>query len=130
MDPPIVDSTETLNIEDVDPPLITVCPLNQFNMTKMNEFGYNNLESVLIGYSYKNKQIGWGAQYNLIFEEFIDKMLIVHRYSFFIRPMNKNMKPRYEERFYPKYGWCIDVSNYTITEDIKLGVKLNESKTY
>ena len=54
--PPIIDSTEILNIADVDPPLITVCPLNQFNKTKMKEFGYRNLNSVLSGYSYKNKQ--------------------------------------------------------------------------
>ena len=127
--PPVVDSTETLNISDVDPPLITVCPLNQFNKTKMKEFGYGNLNSVLIGYSYKNKQIGWGAQYNLTFEEFIDKMLIVHRDLYLISLKNTNMKPRYEKRFYPNYGWCIDVSNYTITEEIKLQVYLNPSKT-
>ena len=121
-DPPIVDSTETFNIADVDTPLITVCPLNQFNMTKIKEFGYSNLESVLIGYSYKNKQIGWGVQFNLTFDEFIDKMLIVQRYSFYIWPMNKNLNPRYERIFYPRYGWCIDVSNYSL--NFKLYKKL------
>ena len=129
-EPPIVDSTETLYIADVDPPLITVCPLNQFNMTKIKEFGYGNLESVLIGYSHKNKQIGWGAQYNWTFEEFIDNMLIVHKDVLVITLANRNMKPRYERRFYPKYGWCIDVCNYTITEEIKLMVYLDYSKPF
>ena len=127
--PPVVDTTETLNIGDVDPPLITICPLNQFNQAKIKEFGYNNLDSVLIGYSYKNQQIGWGAQYNLTFEEFIDKMLIVHRDLFIISIKNRNMKPRYEKRFYPKYGWCFDVSDYIMTEEIRLQIEIN-SKTF
>lgn len=128
--PLIVDSTKILSIAEVDPPLITVCPLNQFNKTKMEEFRYSNLQSVLIGYSYKNKQIGWGAQFNLTFEECIDKMLSIHRDLFIISIWNKNMKPRYEKRFYPKYGWCIDVSDYIITDEIQLRFQLNYSKTF
>ena len=38
------------------------------------------------------------------------------------------MKPRYEKRFYPGYGYCIDVSNYNITEEIILKIELNWGK--
>ena len=132
-DPPVVDSTETLNIADVDPPLITFCPLNQFNRIKIEEYGYRyygNLDYVLHGTSFKNKVYAWGAQYNLTFEELVDEMFMVHKDIFKLELLNRKMNPRYEERFYPGYGYCIDVSNYTITEEIELFVELNSGKTF
>ena len=128
--PPIVDSTETLNIADVDPPLITFCPLNQFNETKLREFGYYENSGILMGY-HNDEQFAWGAQYNLTFDELIDEVLTYHKdlFDLEIREGNQNTNPLYEKRFYPAYGYCIDISNYTGTEQIKLHVKFNESKT-
>ena len=44
MDPPLVDSTERLNIADIEPLLITICPLEQWNIKKhtlRGGWGYN-----------------------------------------------------------------------------------------
>ena len=40
VNPPIIDSTQRLSITNIDPPLITICPLNQINSTKFIQFGY------------------------------------------------------------------------------------------
>ena len=132
--PPVIDSTETLNIADVDPPLITVCPLNQFNGTAMMlKYGYGfGLDRVLFGDDDKKDVYAWGTQYNLTFDKLIDNMLRVH-YDFFIITLtnyNRNMNPRYEKRFYPGNGYCIDVSNYTATDEIKLQVRLNSGDIF
>ena len=124
-DPPIVDSTETLNIADIDPPLITVCPLNQFNWTKIEEYGYNqDIYQFFNWYDSKNKVYAWGAQYNLTFEELLDEIM-VHKDLFTVKLWNLKMNPIYEKRLYPEYGYCVDVSNYTATEKIRLSVELN-----
>ena len=126
--PPSVDSTETLNIADVDPPLITFCPLKQFNKTAMEEFGYKyGKDSFLSGEDFKNNVFAWGAQYNLTFEELFDEMTMVHKDLLKVKLMDLN--PRYEERFYPEYGYCVDISNYTIAEEIELSVEVNLGKT-
>ena len=129
INPPSVDSTETLNIADVDPPLITFCPLKQFNKTAMKEFGYSEKYSFLQGEDLKNNVYAWGAQYNLTFEEIFDKMSMVHKDLLKVGLSNMDLNPRYEERFYPEYGYCVDISNYTITGEIELFVEVNLGKT-
>ena len=41
INPPVIDSTQRLSITTIDAPLITICPLNQINYTKFNQFGYS-----------------------------------------------------------------------------------------
>ena len=47
--PPVVDSTTTLNIGDVDL-LVTICPLGQWNISKLNELGYILPGSLMLGF--------------------------------------------------------------------------------
>ena len=51
MNPSAVDSTEGLSIEEIDPLLITICPLDQWNETLLNEFGYVDKSWLLQGLS-------------------------------------------------------------------------------
>ena len=73
VDPPVVDSTEILNVIDTEPPLMTICPLNQFNQTRISELGYENYFHLLTGYDSEKGIISWGTQHNLSFEELINE---------------------------------------------------------
>ena len=46
IDPPTVVSNSEKNISDFTPPLITVCPTNQTNITRLQELG-NGISNVL-----------------------------------------------------------------------------------
>ena len=49
MDPPVVDLTERLSIVDIEPLLITICPLEQRNYTELDQYGYGHEVFLLLG---------------------------------------------------------------------------------
>ena len=127
--PPVVDSTERLNIEDVDSLMVTICPLNQWNISKLNEFGYEDELYLLLGFANASKTfVGWGAQHNLTFEELFQKVnnfnlsnpeivLWLHGW------IEENIST--ESIFYPKFGLCYALVNLTITQNILLGIRVD-----
>ena len=126
VDPPVVDSTEIRNVVDTEPPLMTICPLNQFNQTRISELGYKNYFHLLTGYDSEKGIISWGAQHNLSFEELINEAQYVYEDfpKFYMRQPKSDVK--FQKRFYPKYGYCFDFENYTITENIILAVSIDD----
>ena len=63
--PPEIDSSSIKSIEDVDLPIITVCPTNQTNLTALELFGYNSsLYNLHSGHGNS-----WGNLFNHTFEE-------------------------------------------------------------
>ena len=113
MDPPVVDSTERLKITDIEPLLITICPLKQWNYTKLRQYGYLGQDYLLL------RNFSWGAQFNLTFEELVGKVtnFNLSNTRFFGETnngqINKKLDYKYEIRFYPKYGFCFDLVNLT-----------------
>ena len=78
LNPPVIDSTEILNFEDSEPPLITVCPSNRIDEAKVTEFGYFSSTRMFMGIidSGKSKgMIGWGTQLNLTFDQMIAEVM-------------------------------------------------------
>jgi hypothetical protein len=127
MDPPVVDSTERLNTADTDPLLITVCPLGQWNKTKLAQFGYKFEIDLLTGmntYANKNVFIGWGAQQNLTFEELVEKLQnskLVD--SFWVANRNgKTVVVNYESKFYSKFGYCYELVDFTTSGEVILEI--------
>ena len=124
--PPVVDSTERLNIEDVDSLMITICPLNQWNISKLNEFGYEDELYLLLGLANVSKTfVGWGAQHNLTFEQLFQKLqnfnlsnpeVVVWLDGW----IEENIST--ESIFYPKFGLCYELVNLTITKNILLAI--------
>jgi hypothetical protein len=119
LDPPEIDSTKIYNIADIEPPLITICPFDQWD--NINATGYAGRREFLVGkYSKKKTLRSWGGHVNLTFEQLIwdmlphDKELKIKGGSF----ENRCKEVDYEKKFYPKYGWCYEITNLTIKGDI------------
>ena len=129
IDPPVIDSTVILNIEDIQPPLITICPLNQWNETKLRKIGYYNKNYFLSGtYDYDHGLISWAPKPNMTYEQQIGDLL---KYTednpgvFFRKKDGTSSIAKYEKRFYPKYGWCFDIENFTVVGGIDLQIWQN-----
>ena len=128
--PPVVDSTDLINIEDIEPPVITICPIDQFKSRKFKEMGYFSYNSFLLGLDSKNNVTAWGAQYNMTFEEMIEEIEDLDKDfpSLEYKMDNKGpwLKAEYDQRYYPTFGRCIDFYNYTATGDLELLIKIDK----
>ena len=129
MNPPVVDSTERLNIKDIDTLLITICPLNQWNITKLNQFGYKDEYYLLLGFEDEYKFVGWGAQHNLSFEQLFQKVQNFNLSNPVINLLNNDLSTytgiSVETRFYPKFGFCYDLVNLTMSTAMFLETRVN-----
>ena len=135
MDPPVVDSTERLNMADIEPPLITICHLEQWNKTKLEQYGYGDVIELLQDFSNRNDEptlVGWGAKHNLTFEELMDKVTDFHPED--IHPDiyvakddddEEKLEFTYELRFDPKYGYCFDISNFVAIGIFKILISVH-----
>jgi hypothetical protein len=129
--PPVVDSTERFNIEDTDSLLITICPLNQWNSTKLNEFGYEDEYTLLAGFSRDSRLLGWGAQHNLSFPELLEKVNNFHLTNPVISWIKQDFsygEILYELKFYPKYGWCYDLVDFPMEKYVFMLIRLNSKE--
>ena len=127
--PPVVDSTERLNIEDVDSLMVTICPLNQWNISKLKEFGYEDEFYLLLGFANESKAfVGSGAQHNLTFEQLFQK---VKNFNLSNPKIMSSVNGMIEENisteliFYPKFGLCYELVNLTVTKNIFLTIRVN-----
>ena len=75
-DPPVIDTTEIISIEDVNLPVITFCPHEEYswNKTALIKYGYHGDPGLLLaGISQDvDDVIGWGAQWDMTFKELVD----------------------------------------------------------
>ena len=128
VDPPVVDSTERLNAADIEPLLITICPLGQWNHSKLRQAGYWLEFGLLQGYSKTGRFIGWGALHNLTFEDLVCNVTNYNLSNTRIYggSNNKAIDVNYIIKFYSKYGFCYDLVN--ITTSGKLDIWTNESE--
>ena len=121
LDPPVIESSRTYNLADIEPPLITICPFGQWD--NINEFGYAGRRQFLQGkYSESDSLISWGGQQNLTYGKLIGDMLPLNK-ELIIKGGTydqRNERVDYEKKFYPKYGWCYEITNFTLRGDITL----------
>ena len=79
LNPMVADTTIVISREDIPLPLITICPSNQINKTKIHSLGYdvNEWENLLYGIKEINKSlvITWGSDLNKSFDQLIDEVL-------------------------------------------------------
>ena len=128
LNPPVVDSTDILNIADIDPPLITICQKDQFSHQTWGKMGYFRINELLLGNDAKNNITAWGSQYNMTFEEIVDEIVDFDKdYPKLKFKMDNGpwWKVDYERRFYPRHGRCFDFANYTITGDLAFNIVLS-----
>ena len=127
MNPSVVDSTEKFDIADIEPPLITICPREQWNKTMLKQFGYSSNFNFWFGYDKSvGSLVGWGAQHNLTFEELVGKVLNYHLSNddmMFGYRNNKQMDVNYEIIFYPKFGYCYDLVNLSTSGEMEIWIQ-------
>ena len=138
MDPPVVDSTERLTMADIEPPLVTICHLGQWNTTKLRQYGYGDIIDLLQDFSYRSDAptlVGWGAKHNLTFEELVDKVTDFHPRDIHpdvnvAKDDDEKLDFTYEIRFHPKYGYCFDISNFTANGIVKIWISVYHLKAH
>ena len=81
INPPKVDSTYITELENIDLPLITVCPTNQTNITALEELGYFYQKFILAGWKTDEKITSWGEQQNLTIREFFKQLTGITDYT-------------------------------------------------
>ena len=126
MDQPVVDLTERLSIADIDNLLISICPLEQWNATKLQQYGYNSEQSLLAGVnSLDISVIALGAQYNLTFAKLVGRVSKFNLNEPDIRSLHNNIEENveYEIRFYPMHGYCYDLVNITTHGELEIDTK-------
>ena len=69
INPPIVTTEERLSVEDIDPPLISICPVDQIDEEKLKNLGYKDYDNFLLGNARP------GTNTNLSFSEILDQAL-------------------------------------------------------
>ena len=110
IDPPLIVTTSGTTISEITPPLMYICPLNQFDKKKVTAFDYNHETNILEG-KIKNHREGyyrsWGTHINLTFEQLIRNA---------IKEVPKETKFEFESillspKLFPKFGYCFEVDN-------------------
>ncbi len=125
VDPPMVDSTYERNINADDMPLVTVCPTNQTNKTRLTELKYWYLEKFLTGMSFCDGKlcVSWGNNINLTYEEILGQVLDTQSVADidFLQ-----FKKQAKTVFLPRFGFCKEIS---ITNSTKFLTIMNNNNT-
>ncbi len=120
MDPPTVLSQYERDATEDDMPLVTFCPTNQIDSTRMRELGYFSYDFILMGYAKCSKSTfctSWGAHANLSFDELINHV-------FDLKKVNgleiRGGKFKAGTVFLPGYGLCKETSLPNYTKEVSL----------
>jgi hypothetical protein len=134
MDPPVVDSTERLNIGDIDMIVITICPLKQWKEDKLRYWRYRIDFNLFQGYEhifdivngYQKKFVGWGAKRNLTFDELVPNLIKYRLKKDLIDSRlsrnGKSIEFNHEIKLYPMHGYCYDIVNFTAGGELRIRV--------
>ena len=142
--PPLADVSLTTTLSTIDPlPLITVCPLNQINEGKVQEFGYRKTSYFLKGVKNigEKEQLSWGADLNKTFDEMLDLVLDVSTQNHTGLHVNELEESRriidkythkLKMKFYIEiWGYCWDLEEYDITNALEFYFKpIREFRIY
>ena len=119
MNPPTIVTSHQVPISEISAPLIYICPLDQFNTTRMQQFGYANEYALFDGRSEQNTSRSWGAHVNMTFQQLMTNIL---NYSpelidqkIFVSPGKVIVSPK----LYPKFGFCYEVKSFDMDSYLK-----------
>ena len=116
MKPPTVDTTKYKNISEIDLPLITICPLEQTNNTRLKELGYKSVQKLIRGYTKCEEKpfVSWGKSVNMTFDEILEQVFddnLANEITY----INGGKKTGYHEKiiYMPSFGYCKELSGYS-----------------
>ena len=113
--PPVDDFTHVEKIENVDLPLVTVCPTEQSTNWKFLKFGYGSNENLLSGHIGLTEDLNitsWGGFHNLTYNELKSQIFDLKAVKS-IRVYSGKEKAASKIVYIPKYGYCKEISNYS-----------------
>lgn len=120
MNPPTIVTSHQVPISEITAPLIYICPLDQFNTTLMQQFGYENEYALFDGRSKTKTSRSWGSHVNKTFRQLVTNIL---NYSpelidqtIVVSPRNIKVTPK----LYPKFGFCYEVKSFDMDSYLKL----------
>ena len=126
MDPPLMVTTSGTNISEIKPPLMFLCPLNQFDIKKVEAFDYKHETDILEGKVINQRQgyfRSWGKHENLTFEQLIRN--VINEAPEDIEFGNTLFTPK----LFPKFGYCFEV-DYNVQSFFAFPQKGNFTKDY
>ena len=136
LDPDFILATRTIDIKDVEPPLIMICPFNQYRTAKLEEYGYRSEYHLFIGVKSNSTVASWDIQDKQNFTEMIDNFLDINsrqRFSTF----QYNVSTKRVQ--FLRYGYCFelqgDLSKPFVIQELKYNGAImfitdNAKKTY
>ena len=131
--PQVADTTEIDILQKIKPPLITICPRDQVNESKVKELGFSyNLTghtlTFLMGIKKDNgtSKLSWGLDMNKTYEELLEYVLdgdadlavsMIKDGKFYNINYNKDLK----RKFYIGFsGYCWQLEYYDITNILSI----------
>ena len=147
LNPPLADVSGKLSLSNIDPiPLITICPFNQINESKVKYLGYDKTTYFLKGVKDIDgeQHLTWGSDINKTFEELLEFVVDISTENYSGLHVNelkdgKLLRDRYngnlKKRFYiGNWGYCWDLEEYDITTAIEISFEptreFKSMKTY
>ena len=113
-DPPIVTTEQRLSFEDIEPPLITICPQDQIDETKLKSLGYANYDDLLRG------RANFGADKHLTFFEVYDQALTFSPEKDIVLSISNKKMSSFKKTFHASLGYCWEISDYKLTRNLKI----------
>ena len=137
LNPQLADISEIKSIDNIEPPLITICPFNQINETKAKEFGYSGVFLNGIQENRNGSVVTWGTHMNKTFEELLEAILnpeIKFRVDggipgvYVERDMYTNML---KKKFYIGFwGFCWNLENYNLSYTLNIYPEKDSTDKY
>lgn len=145
INPDLIDTTEIKSRDDITPPLITICPTNQLNETKLKEMGYSSWGVSYDQFNFFSGQLGiengtqitWGTHENKSFEKYLEQFLatpiqtskhwVVVTLKTEKRLIRKVLGDKLRKQFYIGFwGYCWDLVDYDPRSILTISNKLNQ----
>ena len=120
VDPPQVDNTYYKNIEDVELPIITICPTSQVNNNSLRFLGYKFERNILTGKT--RTETSWGRSNFITYEKLLNKVFnVTAAKDVKVFYQYLTIKEHEEQIVYlPRYGFCKEILNFRV--DMQLNI--------
>ena len=138
-DVPTVISTTTLSVDQIEPPLILVCPADQFNISNFNLFGYKKDYEFYQGkVENMNDSLSWGRHVGKSFEEMTEKLINEEDINI-LEKLNVYISTK--RVIFPYFGYCLELkldsldfsvimSNLSVASNVQVFITDSNTKDY
>ena len=142
MDPQTVLSQYERDAIVDDMPLITICPTNQINLTKISQLKYDDLENMLLGDTecYGTTECtSWGAHLNFTFDNIKKQIFAFDRVDKINISTEEDVDIKASVVFLPSYRFCKEVLlplthgieiSYLYPEDSRVSITDRDYKSF